>query len=165
MRIQTLSMIELFLQKVLLAVAAFFLLAMVGITCADILLRLFAKPLPGVFELMGFSGALVAACSLAYTQRKKDHLAVDILTSLFPKPVQKVLDIVNRFTCMLFCAAAAWQIAKLATTLMKTGEVTETLRIVFYPFTYGVAAGFGLLTFVFFIELLKILFGCTEESA
>ncbi|MBN1125477.1 MAG: TRAP transporter small permease [Sedimentisphaerales bacterium] len=164
MRIESLSRIELFLQKALMAVSAFFLLAMVGITCADILLRLFYQPLPGVFELMGLSGALVAACALGYTQRKKDHLAVDILTNMFPMPIQKGLDIFNRAICMLFCAAAAWQIAKLATTLMKMGELTETLRIIYYPFTYGVAAGFGLLTFVFFIELLKTLSGYPEES-
>lgn len=164
MQIKLLSQLELYLQKLLMAVAAFFLLAMVALTCADILLRLVYKPLPGVFELMGYSGALVAACALGYTQRKKDHLAVDILTNMFPRIIQKILDIFNRFICMLFCAAAAWQIGKQATTWMKTGELTETLRIAYYPFTYGVAAGFGLLTFVLFVELLKILSGHTEEA-
>lgn len=146
---------ESLLQKALMALAAFFLLAMVGLTCADIVSRLVWRPIPGVYELMGYFGALVVACALGYTQRKKDHLAVDIITSRFPPAVQRVLDMVNRFACMLFAGLACRQIWRVADTLRQTGEVTETLRIIYYPFTYLTAAGFGLLAFVFFVELLK----------
>jgi hypothetical protein len=48
--------------------------------------------------------------------------------------------------------------AKWAATLCRTGEVTETLRIIFYPFTYAVAFGCAVLTLVFFIEFLKLFF-------
>ena len=147
--------LEKLLQRALLAAGALFLLVMVGLTCTDIGIRLVAAPIPGVYELMGYFGALVIACSLAYTQRRKDHIAVDILTAHYPRIVQKILEIVNRAACMLFSAIAAWQIGKLATTLLETGEVTETLRIIYYPFTYGVAAGFGLLAVVFLAELIK----------
>jgi len=147
--------LERIVQATLLAAGALFLLVMVGLTSADIGIRLFAAPIPGVYELMGYFGALVVACSLAYTQRRKDHIAVDILTAHYPKIAQKALEIVNRAVCMLFSAIAAWQIGKLATTLMTSGEVTETLRIVYYPFAYGVAAGFGLLALVFLAELIR----------
>ena len=153
--IRFLAKLEKFLQKALLAAGALFLLVMVGLTSADITLRFFASPIPGVYELMGYFGALVIACSLAYTQRRKDHIAVDILTSQYPKVVQNVLEAVNRMVCMMFSVLAAWQIGKLATKLMTSGEVTETLRIVYYPFTYGVAAGFGLLAVVFLAELIR----------
>jgi len=153
--IKFLVRLETFLQRTLLAAGALFLLAMVGLTSADIGLRVFASPIPGVYELMGYFGALVVACSLPYTQRRKDHLAVDILTRSYPKAVQTVLDAVNRTACMLFSALAAWQIGNLATTLMRSGELTETLRIIYYPFTYGVAAGFGLLAVVFLAELVR----------
>lgn len=147
--------LESLLQKVLMALAAFFLLAMMGLTCADIVSRQFWVPIKGVYELMGYFGALVVACALGYTQRKKDHISVDIITTLFPMPVQRFLDIVNRFVCMLFACLACWQVWRVADTLRQTGEITETLRIIYYPFTYLVSAGFGLLAFVFFVELLK----------
>jgi hypothetical protein len=59
---------------------------------------------------------------------------------------------------MVFFALVSWQIAKYATTLWKTGELTETLRIVYYPFTYGVAFGCATLSLVFLTDLLKSVF-------
>lgn len=155
--------LESLLQKLLMAVAAFFLVAMMLMTCADIVCRQVWKPLPGVFELMGYFGALVVACALGYTQKKKDHIAVDILTNCFKPRMQWVLDAVNRLICMVFSVIAAWQIGKVAQNLKATGEVSETLRIIYYPFTYGVAVGFVLLAFVFFVELFKA-FGQTNEE-
>jgi TRAP-type C4-dicarboxylate transport system permease small subunit len=156
-----LNRLEMLLQKMLMAIAAVFLLAMVILTCADIAFRLppLRKPVPGVAELMGYFGALVVACALGYTQRKKDHIAVDIVSNMFPKPLQKFLDVINRLACMIFSIIACWQVGKVATTLCQTGEVSETLRLAYYPFTYGVAAGFALLAFVFFVELLKAAVG------
>ena len=40
---------------------------------------------------------------------------------------------------------------------MQTGEVSETLRVVFYPFTYTAAVGCGILTLVFALSLLRDL--------
>ncbi|MBP7053321.1 MAG: TRAP transporter small permease [Phycisphaerae bacterium] len=162
--IEFLGRLEGFLQKALLAAGALFLLIMVGLTSLDISVRVFASPIPGVYELMGYFGALVVACSLAYTQRRKDHIAVDILVMHYPKVVQRAIESVNRAACMLFSGLAAWQIGKLATTLMKSGELTETLRIVYYPFAYGVAAGFGLLAVVFLAELIRSLAPVRAEA-
>jgi TRAP-type C4-dicarboxylate transport system permease small subunit len=67
----------------------------------------------------------------------------------------KILKAVNYLICLLFFAIVAWQIAKYATTLMKTGEITETLRIIYYPFTYGVAFGCVILSLVFLVDFLK----------
>jgi TRAP-type C4-dicarboxylate transport system permease small subunit len=145
------------LQWVLMAVAAIFLMGMTAITCADILIRQVWKPLPGVFELMGFFGAMVVACSLGYTQQKRDHIAVDILTKMMPVKVQFVLDFLNRLACMAFSILAAWQVWVLASGIRQSGEVSETLRMIYYPFTYGVAAGFVMLAVVFFVELAKVI--------
>jgi TRAP-type C4-dicarboxylate transport system permease small subunit len=159
-----LNRLESLLQKILMAVAAFFLLAMMLMTCADIVCRQVWKPLPGVFELMGYFGALVVACALGYTQRKKDHIAVDILTKCFPPRLQKKLDALNLLICMIFSIIAAWQVWKLAQNLMETGEVSETLRLSYYPSAYGVAVGFVLLAFVFFVELLKTFGPADKET-
>jgi hypothetical protein len=60
--------------------------------------------------------------------------------------------------CFIFFSIAGWQINKLARTLWMTGEVTETLRIIYYPFTYGVALGCFLLALVLLVEFLKLVF-------
>ena len=145
------------LNKIFIWIAGFFLVVMILLTCSNIFLRLVWIPVKGTFELMGFFGAIVTALALGYTQIKRGHVGIDILVNQFPKKTQRILNGTNYFICMIFFALAGWQIGKWATTLQKTGEVTETLRIIFYPFTYAVALGCILLSFVLLVDFLKML--------
>jgi TRAP-type C4-dicarboxylate transport system permease small subunit len=133
------------------------LVAMIILTCANISLRLVWTPIKGTFEFMEFFGAIVAAFALGYTQLKRGHTGIDIVVNLFSPRTQRVLTAINYFVCMAFFAIAGWQITKWATTLWRTGEVTETLRIIFYPFTYAVAFGCFVLSFVLLVDFLKAL--------
>ena len=151
-----LNKISRFLNRTLVWMAGMFLVAMVLLTCSNIFLRLVWTPVRGTFELMGFFGAIVVAFTLGYTQIKRGHVAVDILVTQFSKKTRRILDSINYSICMIFFAATAWQIAKWGTSLRQTGEVTETLRIIFYPFTYGVAFGCIVLALVLLIDLLNL---------
>ena len=142
--------------RMFLWVAGMFMVAMILITCANIFLRIVWVPLKGTFELMGFFGAVATAFVLGYTQMKKAHISVDILVDQFSQRTRKVFNAINYVVCMLFFAVVGWQILLLAANLRNTGEVTETLRIVYYPFTYGVAFGCMLLALVLLIDFLKL---------
>jgi len=139
------------------------LAAMILMTCANIFLRVVWLPLKGTYELMGYFGALVTAFALGYTEMKKAHIAVDVLVMLFNRKVQLILQGVNCLICTIFFSLAGWQLSQYATTLWKTGEVTETLLIAYYPFAYGVAGGCLLLALVMLVEFLKLLF--TRQGA
>lgn len=128
---------------------------MIFLTCANIFLRLVWKPIIGTFELMGYFGAVITAFALGYTQISRGHIAVDVMVLRFSERTRRILNVINSLICTVFFALVTWQIAKYATTLWKTGEVTETLRIIYYPFTYGVALGCALLSLVFLTDFLK----------
>lgn len=138
--------------------------AMIILTCANILLRSVWTPLEGTFELMGYNGAVTMAFALGMTQLKKGHIAVDILVLKFSKPIQKVLAGVNYLICAFFFAIVSWRMTHYARTLWETGELTETLRIIYYPFTYCVALGCATLSLVFLTDFLKTLFIQVEED-
>lgn len=144
------------LNRIMIVFAGICLAAMILMTCMNIFSRLFWSPLKGTYELMGYFGALVTAFALSYTQLKKAHIAVDVLVSQFSQKTQLILQGLNCLICTVFFSIAGWQISKLAKTLWQTGEVTETLRIIYYPFTYGVALGCCLLALVLLVEFLKI---------
>lgn len=146
------------LNLVFIWIAGLCLAAMILMTCANIFLRVVWIPLKGTYELMGYFGAMVTAFALGYTQMKKAHIAVDVLVTLFKPKVQLILQGINSLICTIFFSIAGWQISQYATTLWKTGEVTETLLIAYYPFAYGVAGGCLLLALVMLIEFLKLLF-------
>jgi TRAP-type C4-dicarboxylate transport system permease small subunit len=145
------------LNQVLLWIAGLFLVAMIAITGANIVLSQFGLPIRGTFELMGYFGAVVTALALGYTQVKRGHIAVDIVVLRFSERIQTALHGVNHFICAVFFVMVSWQVFKYATTLRETGEVTETLQIIYYPFTYAVALGCLILAFTFLVEFLKII--------
>jgi TRAP-type C4-dicarboxylate transport system permease small subunit len=146
-----------YLNRGLVFVGGVFLSAMVVLTCANIAARILWIPIKGTFELMGFFGAVITAFALGYTQVAKGHIAVDVLVDRFSNKTRKITSIVNCVLCCVFFMIAAWQIAVKATTLWKTGEVTETLRIIYYPFTYAVAVGCGVLAIVLVMDFIKLL--------
>jgi TRAP-type C4-dicarboxylate transport system permease small subunit len=159
-----LEKISTLLNQALLWIAGLFLLAMITITGANIIIRLFWFPIRGTFELMGYFGAVVTAFALGYTQIKRGHIAVDIVVLRFSKKTQKILHAVNHLVCMAFFIIVTWQVSKYATTLWETGEVTETLQIVYYPFTYAVALGCLILAFTFLVDILKSILGDQGSS-
>ena len=144
------------LNRALMWIAGVILVLMILLTCANIFLRLVWIPIKGTFEFMGFFGAVVTAFALGYTQIERGHIAIDIVVNQFSARFRRVLNAINHFICMVFFGIAGWQLTKWATNLMRTGEVTETLRIIFYPFTYAVALGCFVLAVVMLVDFLAV---------
>ncbi len=161
---EVLEKISLRLNKILLILAGILLVCMVLLTCANIVSRQIFVPIRGAFELMGFMGAVVTAFAMGYTQIRKEHIRVDTLVRKFPESVKRWLSVFNGAVCMVFFGTVSWQVVKRAMTMMNTGEVSETLRIIYYPFTFCVAVGCGTLGFVLLIEVIRGIQGRKEEK-
>lgn len=160
----TLLRVNKFINTLLPVIGGLFLLGMIVLTCANILIRQFYVPIRGTFELMGYAGAIVTAFSLGYTQFEKRHIAVDVLFDTFPKPLRRIISAVNYGACCLFFSIASWQIVRKGLILKNAGEVTETLRIIYYPFTFAVAFGCFILAFVLFTDFLMVFFPAKETE-
>ena len=154
-KVDVLSKITYFLNRVLMGVAGGILAFMIFLTCANVFLRIVSVPIKGNFELMGYFGAIITAFALGYTQIRKGHISVDVLVLGFSERTQRLLSTLNNLICMLFFGIVGWRIARYATTLMKTGEVAETLGIPYYPFIYAVSFGFIVLSLVCLMECIK----------
>lgn len=136
-------------------VAAAAVAAMMLLTCADVMLRLFRRPIPGTYEMVGLLGGVFAAFSLGYTSIKRGHIAVDFLVQRLPEKARKAVDGANALICgVLFGCIAASSLAY-GHDLKKFGEVSMTLQMPIYPFIYGIAAGCTLLTLVLLLRCLK----------
>ena len=145
------------LNRLLVFCGGMFLVGMILLTCANIVCRAVWAPIPGTFELMGYFGAVATAAALAFTQINRGHIAVNVLINRFSPKTRRRLNAFNNTACVIFFAMIAWQIGLKAHGFMKTGEVSETLRVIFYPFTYMVAVGCGAITLVFVVDLLRAL--------
>lgn len=133
------------LHRYLLVVAGLALAAMTLLTIGNIGFRLLWAPIKGAVELTGFLGAIAAAFALGTTQLQGGHTSVDILILKYPQWGQRLLPVVSSLLGAGFFSLAGWQLIRWGSTLQRTGEVTETLRIIYYPFVYAVALGcFGM---------------------
>jgi TRAP-type C4-dicarboxylate transport system permease small subunit len=137
---------------------------MILITCANIFLRQFLGPIPGAVELMGYAGALATAFALGFSQTSKSHIAVDVLVTAYGKSLKRVMALINQGVCSVFFGLAAWHIVEKALVLKATGEISETLRIIYYPVILAVALGFFSLALTLVTGFLQTLTDHKEGS-
>jgi len=148
-----------FLNKILMFVGSVAVLLLMSIATVNAFLRIpFIKTTwRGAYETVGFLGAIVIAFALGYTQKRKGHIVVDILTEKFPKRVNRVLDGISYFITTIFFSIVSWQVFVWGMKISKSGEVSETLKIIFHPFVYSVAVGFAVFSLTLIIDFLKNL--------
>ena len=153
----TLERVNVFLNKILMVLGSVAVLLLMAVATTNAFLRVpFIKSTwRGAYETVGFLGAIVIAFALGYTQKRKDHIVVDILTAKFPKRVNRVLDGINYFVTMIFFAIISWQVFVWGMKISRSGEVSETLKIVFHPFIYSVSFGFAVFSLTLIIDFLK----------
>jgi len=144
-----------YLSRFCMVVAGVALLLLVLLASGNVAMRLFGIPFAGTYEIVSFLGALVTAGALAHTQRRRDHIMVDILTDRFPPTIKRLLDAVSDALAALLFGIASWQIYAWGEKLRESGELSETLQIRFYPFVYATAAGFALLTLVLLLQMFR----------
>jgi TRAP-type C4-dicarboxylate transport system permease small subunit len=124
----------------------------------DVIVTLGNAVSPYSFELVAFLGAIVIAFALGFTQQKKNHIIVDILTDRFPKELQNIIDKIAYLVMTFFFSIVTWQVYVWGMKIYASHEVSETLKIPFHPFVFAVSVGFALLSFTSFIDFLKKLF-------
>jgi TRAP-type C4-dicarboxylate transport system permease small subunit len=143
------------LDKAFLVLGGMAVLALMALATGNVCFRIFGMPYRGAYELVSFLGAVVTAFALGYTQRKKSHIVVDILTETFSRGVKKILDGISYFIAMVFFGLISWVIFRWGIKIAGSGEVSETLKIAYYPFIYCVALGFAFLWLTLLLDFLK----------
>lgn len=136
------------LSRALNSLAGAAVVAMMLLTCADIVLRLMRRPITGTYELVGFCGALAVSFALAQTSLDRGHIAVDFLVQRFPPRAQAAVEAVNSLVAAALFGLVAGQALRYADGLRRAGEVSMTLQIPVHPIVYGIALGCGVLCLV-----------------
>ncbi len=140
------------------------LVATMGVAVANMFLRPLGRPIQGSFELMGFGGAVIAGFALGVTQERRNHIFVDILFERFGAGARRVLEGISHLACGAFFGFAAYRLTLLGLDMIRTGEVSETLRIAFYPFALCVALGLWGLCLTLLADAWETLSGRGEKA-
>lgn len=140
-------------------IAAGAIIFMMGLTCLDVVLRLFRNSIPGTYEFIGLFGSLVISFSLAYTSIEKGHIAVEILVQKLSQKAQAFFGFITGIFSLLFFIMVSWRSFVYAMELMNSGEVSLTVQFPTYPFVLGITLGCALQSLVLFAETVKSLKG------
>ncbi len=146
------------------AVAGAALVLLTGIAAANMILRAFDVPVPGSYELIGFACAAAVALGMGYTQMAKGHIAVTIFTDMFSPAVNRILDGINHLVSAAFFAFVGWQIMKYGSILAASGELSQTLKIPYYPLVWVVGIGLFILALTIILDLARV-FSPRREAA
>ena len=140
------------------------LLALTLLATMNVALRMFHVPASGTYEVVSFLGAIVTAGALGYTQKRKDHIVVDILSVTFPAKVKLILDRVSYILILVFFSVVSWQTFVYGRRLLQTGELSETLKIAYYPFVFLVGIGFTVLALTILLDLVATVWTREERK-
>lgn len=132
------------------------LVAMLVLIAADIIgNKVFKSPVPGAIEFVGFLGVIAIAGAIAHTQVLGGHIEVEFLVRRLSKKAQNVVISVVTFLGIVLFAAIAWRSVDYGIKLQKSGEVSMTQEIPFYPFVHFIALCAILVCLVLMIQLMK----------
>jgi TRAP-type C4-dicarboxylate transport system permease small subunit len=132
--------------KWLTILGMWFIAAMGVLVFADVILRIFGRPLLGLFEIIELMLTISAFSAIAYTWTIGGHVRVTLFLDRFTPSIQAVLDIVACLCGILFSGILAWQNVVASVYIFKVKDVTAVTQLPIYPVHIFIALGAGLLT-------------------
>lgn len=133
------------------------IVAMMLLTCLDVILRILYEPITGTYEIVGLLGAVTISFALAKTSLDQGHIAVKLLMLRLPPRARAIITLITRILTLGLFALISWQSSVYATDLWRTAEVSPTIALPFYPIVYGVAVTCALVCLVSLVDISKLV--------
>ncbi|MDZ7370696.1 MAG: TRAP transporter small permease [candidate division KSB1 bacterium] len=140
--------------------ANFSIIGIMLLTCADVLLRIFSRPIVGAYDLVRLLGAAAMGLAFPYVTAVKGHVAIEYffqkLNAFGRSLVARVLHAVS----IAFFAFLGRELVRAGLRLQARGEVTPTLQLPYFWIYWLLAAGClmsGLVLFYYLLEPRKEL--------
>ena len=151
--------LELFFTTVRKLIIGFALLAgtavlgMMGVTVADVVLRVFKVGIVGAYDIVRVCGVVAISCALPYITAVKGHIAIEFLYRSFAPPGRRVLDFGFCLVALVLFAFLVYQNIRYGVSLYASGELMPTLRMPVF-WMPGLIAFNALLVFIVILHHL-----------
>jgi TRAP-type C4-dicarboxylate transport system permease small subunit len=140
--------------KALAVVSGTAIIVMMGITVADVLLRLFNIGITGAYDLVRVCGAIAVSCALPYLTAVKGHIAIEFFYHKLSRTGRIILDSVFRLLSLLIFGTLAWRVFLHGLSLLESGEVFPNLGIPVFWIPMVISLNCVLMMVVFLYHLL-----------
>jgi TRAP-type C4-dicarboxylate transport system permease small subunit len=109
--------------------------------------------------MVALSGGIVIGFSVPITSWVRGQIFVDFFYQKFTKKTQDLFNYATRIMSIVLFLFTAWNLLKMATDMYRSGEVSLTLQLPFYPVAYGIGFAFFVQVFVLIVDMMKIAGG------
>jgi len=144
------------LSRFLNIIAGISLTFLMLLTVMDVILRSLKRPIVGTYELVAFAGAVVIGFSVPLTSWVRGHIYVDFFILRFSQKGRNIFNIATRCVVIVLFFLIGWNLIKYGMDLQKSGEVSLTLQMPFYPVAYGVGICCFVQCLVLICDIIKI---------
>jgi len=150
--------------KILVAIAASVLSAMMFLIMTDVVLRyVFNSPLSGSYEIIEYMMAILIAFAVVYCAHQQGHVSVDILFDHLPKNFQAILRCLTTLVVFILFLLIAWQNVLYIKETYDQKLTSTILYIPTFPFVAAVALGLLALCMVLLVDFLNALIGAVSK--
>lgn len=129
------------------------------ITVTEFICRSFGKPLEGTYDIIGLIQVILVCSAIPYCTFQKGHIRVDMFIALLPKRAQVVIDSIIGLLSMGFFLCVARQSVMLGNSFRRTGDVSMTVFIPFYPFVYTIALSCVFMALLIASDIIETITG------
>jgi len=137
---------------------------MVLLITVDVVLRyFFNRPIKGSYELVEFMLVMLVFLGLAFTQTRKGHVSISLLTNRLSPGSMAIIGSVTHLLSLAIFSIITWRCVLQAEVLRTKGTSSAVLLIPGFPFMWVVIIGSALLCLVFLIDFLDSLSGLLEH--
>jgi TRAP-type C4-dicarboxylate transport system permease small subunit len=150
--------------KVLFSVGGGILVVVVLLVVVDVILRYLRMTIAGTYELVSYAGALVAGLAIAQTSIEGGHVSVDTIPEAMSPQRRDILRIFTKLIGLGMFALLTWSFFLKGYALYKTGEVSLTLNVPYYPLAYVLSVCSFVEFLVLLSDILKTVFGGGEDE-
>jgi|GEM_PF-5430107 len=130
--------------RVIKAIAAIAVLALMLVTMYSVVMRWFGHPVMGANEIVQHTMVVLIAFGLCITQMSRSHIAVDLLYERLGRRARQVCDVLAHLLIGAVSLTVAWVFIE-ANVLSDTSDTTATglLNIPALPFKIALGLGFA----------------------
>jgi len=139
------------------------LVIMMVLTVINVVARPFNMTPIGIPEMIGYGMVVVVCFGFAYNALFKGNIAVDIVTTQFPKRLQALIAVLMDLIGLVFFSYISWQGIVSAMEEYEVGDLSPVLGFPVTPFRACMIFGFGILCVVLFLDFLKSIVGVIKK--
>ncbi len=144
----------------LAVVSGLILLALIGLTFVDVVLRyIFSAPFLGATALLQMGMVLVISLAFPFTWRMGGHIVVDLIPDYGVEALTRIRDLAVRLIGIFIFVLLAWQAWIRAGDAALFNEATNMIEMPYRPFFWVLAIAAAFQAVVLCVEGVRVVAG------